>query len=539
MTLNRPLLLACALVILAGGCSGHPGSGGDGGGGNGDGGQVTHDGGGGGGDGGSTDGGATDGGGGGCTQGGGQCGSGKYCDATGNCVAGGKCSPSLGTANCNYPSGGAGCGGTTSEACYCDPADSTCKPRLAMCAACTSDVQCGSNANYYTTPMGCATFNGSKVCLVPAGQQACPRGYVADTSGTWCVPNSGACGSASVCNTDADCPTATPICDKVTGTCKAACTFDLKTGASTCPTNQVCDQDGHCRAQCDPNNDQCPKINPSYVCKQDTGGVYRCRINGCLGDSECPAGTAPYVGYCDLSTNTCVADNCRPSKSNPTTLANPDCTSGYKCNSQGQCIPMTCKEAGGTAVACGIDAICCGDPLSCPANPTPDPNGAPGCAVAPNPPWCQSCSQNSDCTYTGSKADPQDKDLCFNSKCANTCKDSTYCPRGFECRNVEAGCKQGQSNQCGTAGQCVDDGQFGKACKTTADCGSSQNVTCKTNPSTGTLECYQPMYLCDCGQGGTANAANCPSGSRCTMIAPTKYRCVVSKVCLTQTGTCQ
>ncbi len=535
MPLPRRLPFALGLVLLLSACpSGSKGGGGaDAGGPQGnDGGQVQGDGGGGGG---GTDGGVTDGGNGSCTPGLGQCGAGKYCDATGACVAGGQCDPAYGNSNCNYPSDGAGCGGATTEDCYCDPGDKSCKPRLALCQTCMSDAQCGSNPNYFTEPRSCTSFNGSKVCLTPAGQQACPRGYQPDTTGTWCVPNSGACGTATVCNSDADCPAATPICNKSSGTCKDACVFDLKTGDSSCPTGQVCDEDGHCRAPCDPTNDQCSKLDPSYVCKQDTGGVYRCRISGCLGDSECPVDpTTPYVAYCDLNAHQCVSDSCR---------SDADCKSGNACNTTNKCVAMTCKQRGGTALSCGLKEYCCDDPIPCDGSETPATDGLQGCVMAPNPPWCQSCSQRHRLHLPVSphKDDPRDKNLCFSSKCANTCATADDCPRGWSCMPIEAGCDPTQQNQCGTAGQCVDDGQFGKACTQASDCGSGSNVSCKPNPSDGNkMECYTAMNVCSCADAsGAPQDANCPSGDRCAQIGVNKYRCVQSKVCIDSPGTCK
>lgn len=548
--MSRHLLTATALLslLMFTGCPDHSGT--DGG--TSDGGQtdgsVT--------DGGDPDGGVVDAGPPPCASDFDDCGEKESCNlATGECVAAGPCDPQYGFANCNYDSNGqnapgAGCLMTGPEDCVCDPADGACKKRRQLCEPCTSDEECGANP-MYDKPAFCADFAGGKFCLNEAGPMGCPQGYLPDDAGDWCVPNSGTCTQVDVCTKDADCPPVTPVCNLTTGTCAKGCGFNLDTGDSSCPTGKVCDMDGKCRAPCDPANDSCAEINPDYVCKEDVGGVHRCRYDGCIDTRECETTNPddPYTGFCDLTVHECVFDRCRP-ENNALNNENPDCRVGHFCDPvTSTCIKMDCVQRGGAAIACGINHICCGecrnavlkDPNRDACDPTPcdgteTPAGNPyydGCVVAPNPPWCQSCQEDSECSTPNPKEKPQDGNICNQGLCLPTCATDRDCATRWQCNYMFIGCDPTQSGQCGANGACVDDGSWGAECTAAGDC--PENWDCVEQPSSGTNKCHSEFWVCDCNPDGAGgNDANCPDSTRCAMTnrSTGANRCVASKVCI-------
>jgi len=339
-----------------------------------------------------------------------------------------------------------------------------------------------------------------------------------------------------------------------TGTCAKGCVFDLETGDSTCAGNQVCHQDGKCRLPCDPAADKCNEINPAYVCIEDTGAHFRCRIDGCIADIEClvPA-DLPYVGFCDTSNNNCVTDRCRPERTD-TDGSNPDCKLPNRCDPAGACVPMTCIERGGAPLSCLPNNICCGecrnsmsnpnrdpcDPWVCDGSETPEAEPAlQGCVVSPNPPWCAACQDDAGCTSTNPKEDARDANRCMNNFCSPTCESNSDCPVRWQCQYLMSGCDPTQANQCGAAGACVDDATFGQPCTVDGDCNAQANETCTADPSDGQTKCHAAFNVCDCNSGGAADDANCPADTRCASTGFEKYRCVASKVCLPGQGICQ
>ncbi len=498
-----------------------------------------------------------------CTSDWDDCGPTEVCDlVSGKCVEGHACNPQYGYANCNYDdmnqqSPGWGCGGSSDEDCVCDPEGKVCKKRREMCTPCTADAECGDLPTY-TDQAFCVEYQGERVCLQKAGNRGCPQGYEPDAMGTYCVPAGGAtCESVFVCTSDADCPASRPVCNLTTGTCTRGCVFDLETGESTCPTGKVCDHDGKCRAPCDPANDTCADIDPSFVCKVDVGNVARCRPAGCIDDVECEVpDTSPYLGFCDLTNNTCVTDRCRPEKG--LGADSPDCRLPYGCNEQGQCYLMDCVERGGAALACQANQFCCGecrnvtgnpsrdscDPLVCnDLTPAPEP-ALPGCVLAPNPPWCRNCSDHDACaSYANPKEDPRDPNLCLpvgmQQFCALTCETAKDCPTMWQCQHIQVPCDPGNPTSCG-GGTCVDDGPWGADCTTANDC--PQDWDCVTDPSTNTKKCHVATYRCECSNDNEcpSDVSGLPPGpTRCQEVGFMKNRCVVSKVCVPQGTACQ
>ncbi len=213
---------------------------------------------------------------------------------------------------------------------------------------------------------------------------------------------------------------------------------------------------------------------------------------------------------------------------------------------------MTCVERGGAALACMPNGICCGecrnilnrqnrdacDPWLCNGSETPQQGGLEGCVDAPNPPWCQACSQASDCTMTNPTEDVRDKNQCFNKVCSPTCDTSADCPRLWECRYIYAGCDPTQANQCGANGTCVDDGSWGAQCTNDNDCNTNANESCVPDDQ-GVNRCHAAFNVCDCGGSGAVNDGDCPTDTRCAEVGFQKMRCVTSKVCLPGQGLCQ
>lgn len=483
--------------------------------------------------------------------------------STGKCVTGTTCNPSMGYAHCNYKDGqispGAGCDGAASEeACVCAVGGQVCKKRTGVCEPCGSDEECGDNATLYTKPAKCIDFQGEKVCLQLADSRGCPAGQEPDTTQTYCVPAAGStCAESFVCTADDQCPATRPICNLATGTCTRGCYFDLKTGASTCSEGKVCHQDGRCAAQCDPNNDTCGEIDPSFSCRLDSGNVHRCRISGCLDDIECdvPASGA-YLGFCDLSNNSCVTDRCRPELGEG---INPDCRLPNGCDAGGQCYLMDCVERGGNVLSCGANQVCCGqcrnissnpnrdacDPLVCTGSETPGDGAAlPGCVVATNPPWCVPCQNNDGCTsISNPKEAATDANLCMGTAsginmCAPTCESAADCPTQWQCAYISLSCDPADASTC--KGSCVDDGSYGQACSVDGDCSSDPNsdVKCVADPADGVKRCHQENFRCKC-----ASDAECPDPAqgitpRCETVGFQKDRCIASKACIPQGDIC-
>ncbi|MDF1564639.1 MAG: hypothetical protein P1V51_16470 [Deltaproteobacteria bacterium] len=531
-------LLFCAL-LLAPGC---PKNNGDG-----DGGTPDASGDGGGTDGGGVDAGPT------LCRSDYECDTGEICeDATGDCIAGNACNPSLGFANCNFPTDGAGCGMTGPEDCVCDPADSICRERRILCEPCASNEQCG-NHPLYDRPADCVSYGGETVCLAPAGTRGCPQGYEPDANNV-CVPAGGDCASVFACVADADCPPARPICNLSTGTCAKGCVFDLETGDSTCASNQVCHEDGKCRLPCDPQNDNCADFNPEFICKEDTGGNWRCRHDGCIDNIECEVPQdSPYVGFCELTSHACVLDRCRPERTEADG-SNPDCKLPNRCDNSGACVPMTCLERGGAPLACLPNNICCGECRNVLGNPSRDacdpwacngsetPQGEPaldGCVIAPNPPWCQSCGDDAECAGSNPVEDARDTGKCLNNVCSPTCQTNTDCPTLWGCQYLFAGCDPTQPDQCGTGGSCVDDAPYGPQCTSDNDCNTDAGQSCVADPADGVQKCHAAFNVCDCTSGGAPADTNCPTDTRCAETGFQKHRCVATKVCLPGQDLCQ
>lgn len=378
--------------------------------------------------------------------------------------------------------------------CFCDleRGGGTCRPRIGLCRACESDLECGNddvlNDDYVAT---CQEFGGAKVCLPRLRRsESCPPAYLPTSDGTGCIPAGGVCPPKAPCTRDADCDPMgeTPVCDTGRGFCVEACTFDFSDGTSTCPPAQVCHVDkrlltaqnpnfggGKCGGPCD-EGEAPVACGDTLSCVVDGDPLLvdplptRCRPKPpkCIRNADCPQSPDTNSnGYCDLQTLAC-SKGCQKES---------DCFSGFKC-SAGACVEKTCVEKGGANFACAFGEFCCGEPGS----PTPCPNGvAVGkCYPAENPPWCgDGCSplgtattpmstpggferpQASRCVQAQGTEAKGTVNLLFHS-CDKEDPKKAACPRSWECMSFIQFC-EGDAD-CGPNGKCsdIDAGTAGK-----------------------------------------------------------------------------
>ncbi|MFW5878759.1 MAG: hypothetical protein ACOCVR_02980, partial [Myxococcota bacterium] len=377
------------------------------------------------------------------------------------------------------------------------------------------DEECGPHS-HFEDPAECVDYDGGKVCLVVASARGCPSGYLVD--GDHCAPAGGSCEEIFACTSDEDCPEDKPICHRATGTCRAGCTYDFTTGESVgCPPDQVCHQDGKCRAPCE-GDDTCQEIDPDYVCYDEPFGAMRCRIDGCLHDIECPVPQeGAYLGFCDLNVNTCYDDRCQRYDVNGNLHEDPNrhCRDGYACRENGVCEQMGCTERSAPSIACGYHQFCCGfcrnmmdnpdrdecDPTPCPETfETPD-GAVEGCFMADKDKWCASCGEDADCaSLENPKADDRDENVCFEERCLLTCESNFDCAVMWQCSPLLVGCET--HDDCGPSGQCVRlDEEDEEA----------------------------PLY-CVCDSGGEASDTMCPDSTRCLRAQGT-HLCGIGKYC--------
>ena len=428
------------------------------------------------------------------------CGANRYCGSSGTCLAAKACTSQ---SDCEYQPDPAHPDYCDSQGCFCDPADSVCRPRHAFCMPCARDVECGNITVAFDTPGACGTVGSGKFCLPVKAGGGCPRGYIA-TSDAACQPGSGSCSSVAACSKDTECDPASarPICDIARGLCSEACDFDLKTGASNCPAGGVCHLDprfttagvpnynrGKCGSPC--TSTSCPS---SETCRSEgqDNPVLRCTLpeGQCLGDVECPAGTAENSkGYCDTSAHACKTD-CRPPPAN-------DCALGYGCQS-GKCVKLGCDAAGGANSDCTCGQLCCGE-NGAPACPSGTAHGA--CYDMPQEQWDATCASDDDCNK-----DPLPK---RNNKnlCLQVSPTQTYCFVGCDLA--------APPGQCPSRFHC---GPILAQCQVASDC--APGVTCAAPD-----KAHPDQLSCDCSSGG------CPTGTQCVSYLGGKW-CAASTVCM-------
>ena len=434
------------------------------------------------------------------------CGASRWCEhSTGICRDAKPCPQGQG--NCDYQGFGPDyCG---DQACYCDPADQSCKPLHLPCTACTASAQCGDDELAFNYASDCvppdAGFADGSACIPRRDSYSgCPPGYATPAAGAYCIPNGGRCGGVGACTSDSQCDphSATPICNAPLGLCVGACTFDLKTGESpACPAGQVCHltptlatlppQDpNYARGRCGDPCTAATACGEGLVCSEGIDHpAMRCGLPPpeCLGDVECPDSPSTNSwGYCDESSHACKTD-CR---------TNLDCHPGFICSGNA-CVSETCLQAGGASLACDYGQFCCGEA----ASPAPCPSGVDGgaCYDKPGGVWCGTCSKDDDCKTSAYPARAGNRNMCLDDGnghkyCALGCDvgQPAECPRSWQCQNIHAGCSQD------------------------SDCGDQAGAHCDLPGDGGT-------GLCGC-----SGDSNCPSGTNCR-----SQECVFSSVCHT------
>jgi hypothetical protein len=419
----------------------------------------------------------------------------EYCDtATLSCLPAKHCTADPST----DPSGERSCEFGQNDycaygACYCatEIAGGVCLPRVAPCATCTADRECGNTSDYIDYRAACVGIAGaagvdSKVC-VPKYEGACPPGYQQGTvSGTfqYCLPAGGSCGAPGPCASDADCDATSnsPICDTSQGVCIPACTYKYSDATSDCPPNQVCNVDprllqpptnpnfgkGRCGVPCDTDGGYTCLAGTSCVPDGDahtSSRPSRCRPPPpqCIRNNDCPADPGGHsFGYCNLATLSC-STGCQ---------TNDNCAGGYHCVG-GLCSQQTCLDEGGANIACQYGQFCCGE-----TGGPPCPAGVMQgeCYDSTNPPWCGDCTAGMSVATPGGGVRPQ-QSRCALDKMWHACDPSipAECPRSEICTDGPMFCAQ--DADCGSGGQCVDIQAYGKMGKA---CSCQTGKTCPT-----------------------------------------------------------
>jgi hypothetical protein len=334
--------------------------------------------------------------------------------------------------------------------CVCDTHDKptgsdlgTCRLRKGPCEECTSDVECGDDAQVFGPPDGigfgkCKALDGSgkKYCLYQkVGQCGC--GNVDDGTGL-CKPQSNNCAAVG-CTSNTDCPSS-DVCSAKSGTggcgvCVPRCRWDFlrkQLVEPGCGPGQTCWVDSENLSPDSPNfgAGRCkPACQSDADCLEGTANPFggtklkcaaeatatgfsdkRCRPKGdCMDSLECPPldPNQPNVGYCDRATFSCKSD-CRVGADPVTGLPYRDCRVPYACsNNTGApvCKLQNCAEQGGAEVACSRGEYCCGDDKNhdglADACPPSSQQNEVGCYVAPVPPFCAKCTKNDECLSVG------------------------------------------------------------------------------------------------------------------------------------------
>lgn len=479
--------------------------------------------------------------------------------------------------------------------CRCDHADApdsgtasysgTCRRRKGPCQECTVDAECGADVFIFGPPEGlgagkCKLLQGDtsnkKHCLYQRVGM-CPCGTVDDGDG-YCRPQSNSCDQVG-CNLDKDCPSGS-VCTARNmpdggatcgGLCVPRCRWDFvkrEAVAPGCPQGQTCWVDsenldptslyygsGRCKVACENDGDcHASSANPfggaNLKCAgeklmDNTLTPKRCRANGeCMDNEECPAlpDTQPNMGYCDRGQFACKTD-CRTGNDPISGVPFKDCRSPYACAADGGaniCRLMSCVEQGGAGIACPRAHYCCGDDKDNDGKADPCPpktqQDSAGCYLAPTPPFCTKCTDDTTCRTLAPPPYLTGANACSNGSLSPSCsplgmkcekinqntsicapatwndntlvgfqrRSSLGCPAGYQVTperptvgnssedycSSDADCNQGTD-----AGRCdqdmasrLQDGGYRKACLCTAGSGKAQ---CPNNSTTPLYsECY-------------------------------------------------
>lgn len=438
-----------------------------------------------------------------------------------------------------------------------------------VCDECDTAEECGGSRDYDCRPFnyGGETRN---VCLRKSGGGACGPGTVPGTGEYLglCLPQFGDCKEFKPCTSNDDCDQRRPICDLSTQICREACTFNYVTNRSQgCGPQQVCHAtaagtdpnvigdcaagfiwgQGECASPC-VEDSECARFGEGFVCEK-YGSENRCvpaaaarRLEpddpnspkiGCMSDVECALNDprVPELGYCDLSTFTCVTDGCRYIDDWRVNCSRPfeDCDANHKCVAdplndhpeKGICVEKDCIDKGGADAGCTLGEFCANEPYrdmftgELIEEFVQPPLGVPEgeCYPMNEGEWCQTCETDEDCAdmagLTGSDYPPVCLQVSQDLKlCAPGCDYTQECPGRWSCQ---------------AAGRIACSSRFDKGvitCSSDDDCeGSSKCVAPVVRGSewsapSGMLPHYQNMKLCacdpndanPCGGGRTCNA---------------------------------
>ena len=336
-------------------------------------------------------------------------------------------------------------------------------------------------------------------------------------------------------------------------TCLTACSDSATSGQSCtssldCPTLTVC-TDSVCGAKsCDPQQGLGSDCGQNAACT--AGGKCTPMECGCIDCAECAAGLTCMAGLCvdkpggDCAGETCLDKPC----TDDAACGGLECWKGGKCKHPGYC-----EEDGDCSTKkCDLTTN------TCAANDTPDPDAGPiactadSCAegevcneetgecetkVTSGSTLCKVCESDAQCG-----GDEQTSCVAFGGGkyCLSECETNNDCPTGYKCyegagnrcipgsatcekKCIQEGCPDGKVCEFST-GNCVAQLKACDSCSVDDNCGEgSRCVKFATNDK-------RCMPECDSGGG-------CPAGSTCgteeqvKVCKPTGAQCCFGEDC--------
>ncbi|MCC6217547.1 MAG: hypothetical protein IT376_22000 [Polyangiaceae bacterium] len=410
---------------------------------------------------------------------------GQVCDGSGTCTNGQSVSCAVGYVCATATSCATSCTGDAQCAAlyYCRTSDSTCQPRQANGAACSTGTQCTSGS----------CVDG--VCCDTACTGACQACTTAKKgSGA-----NGQCGAVSAgSDPDAECAQASPSTCAQNGACdgSGACqkySAGTSCGATTCTAGSGGLPDQQSGASCD-GFGACLPANVTSC------GRYRCAGSACGTtcnvDGEC-IGSA----FCDTTSHTCVDKRATGAACGAAgQCASGFCVDGVCC---GQACAGTCQACTAARKGAGADGECgpvgagtdpdleCADQGSSSCGTNGTCNGFGACALYGAGTACGATTCTPDTvtggTQTGSTCNGSGvcvasstsacaPYVCQGAACGAACLADTDCIASHFCDTV--------------AGTCLPDGALGGSCTLASQCQSGQCVdgVCCDSPCSGTCQ---------------------------------------------------
>jgi hypothetical protein len=323
---------------------------------------------------------------------------------------------------------------------YCDQDTRSCKVRKGFCEPCSTDLECGSDADdcLYDSSLKqsfcgqhctanadcpanaeCADFSGKKQCWPKAGKNCkvfmgCTPDSKASCEKTSdcaavpdqvCDPGSGLCVARNQ-----SCPFG-QICDSKSRICVDACSSDadcIAIASNLRCVNRACEPIGECAASAaDPSGDKdCPA---NKVCSFNAGMTFGQCVPFCSSDSECAQGTI------------CIPTSEGRRKCQPGCRVHADCPLDKACIKPTGAAIGTCQGTPGAT--CQTDEVCppCG---TCDL-------ATHACTIRSkiSDGYCRSCGADADC------GDGHCLTLGGLQRCGQPCP-ATGCPRGFVCNEI-------------------------------------------------------------------------------------------------------